>query len=93
MIVELKLEKKQNKISHEWTGATLEFNIEWSPTGKTLETIKWMINKEKYDIYHGSCMHFKLHEIILHCLMVITKSTGKSVKMKTNCYSQPFLSH
>jgi hypothetical protein len=54
-------------------GNTLEFNIEWSPMGKTSETIKWTINKEKYEIYHGLCMRFELHEIILYCLMVIHK--------------------
>jgi hypothetical protein len=58
-------------------GHTLEFNIDWTPATKTLETIKWVISKEKYEIYHGLCTRFELHEIILHCLMVIHKIDGQ----------------
>jgi hypothetical protein len=45
---------------------------------KTSETIKWMISKEKYEIYHGLCTQFELHEkITLYCLMVLHKIDGQ----------------
>jgi hypothetical protein len=58
-------------------GNTSKFNIDWTPASKTLETIKWVISKEKYRIYHGLCTRFILHEIIPHCLMVIHKIDGQ----------------
>jgi hypothetical protein len=58
-------------------GNTLEFQIDWSPATKTLETIKWTISKEKFEINHGLCNHFKLHEIMLHCLTVMHKLDGQ----------------
>jgi hypothetical protein len=61
----------------EQQGNTSEFNINWTPASKTSETIKWVISKEKYEIYHGLCTRFELHEIILHCLMVIHKIDGQ----------------
>jgi hypothetical protein len=44
---------------------------------KSSETIKWTISKEKYKIYHGLCNRFELHEIMLHCLMVMHKIDGQ----------------
>jgi hypothetical protein len=58
-------------------GNTSQFNIDWTPASKTSETIKWVISKEKYEIYHGLCTRFELHEIIPHCLMVIHKINGQ----------------
>jgi hypothetical protein len=56
---------------------TSEFTINWTPANKTSETIKWTINKEKYEIYQGLCMQFKLHEILPHCLLLIHKIDGQ----------------
>jgi hypothetical protein len=43
---------------------------------RTLETIKWTINKEKYEIHHGLCTKFELNNIMTHCLMVVHKIDG-----------------
>jgi hypothetical protein len=74
------INKKQKNMSsniREPQGNTLEFRIEWSPTTKTSETIKWTINKEKFEIHHGLCNRFELHEIIPHCLTVMHKIDGQ----------------
>jgi hypothetical protein len=38
--------------------------VDWTPAAKTLETIKWMLNKEKYKIHHGLCTKFELNNIM-----------------------------
>jgi hypothetical protein len=58
-------------------GNTSEFQIDWSPAKKTSETIKWTIAKEKFEIHHGLCNRFELHEIIPHCLTVMHKIDGQ----------------
>jgi hypothetical protein len=58
-------------------GNTSEFKIDWSPATKTSETIKWSIHKEKFEIHHGLCNRFELHEIIPHCLTVMHKIDGQ----------------
>jgi hypothetical protein len=58
-------------------GDTSEFTINWTPVNKTSETIKWNINKEKYETYQGLCTRFELHEILPHCLLVIHKIDGQ----------------
>jgi hypothetical protein len=69
----------------------LEFNIEWSPMTKTAETIEWTINQEKYEIYHGLCARFELHDIVPHWLMVtheIDGQVGESNHKKLQPYKQ-----
>jgi hypothetical protein len=58
-------------------GNTSEFQIDWSPATKTSETIKWTISKEKFEIHHGLCNRFELHEIMLHCLTVMHNIGGQ----------------
>jgi hypothetical protein len=58
-------------------GNTLDFTIDWLLTPKTAETIKWMLNEEKYEIHHGLCTKFELNDIMTHCLMVIHKIDGQ----------------
>jgi hypothetical protein len=67
---------------------------------KTLETIKWNISKEKFEIHQGLRTRFKLHEIIPHCLMVIHKidgQVGDHKNKKLQSYKQvcpgPYLYH
>jgi hypothetical protein len=58
-------------------GNTSEFQIDWAPVTKTSETIKWTISKEKFEIHHGLCNRFELHEIMPHCLTVMHKIDGQ----------------
>jgi hypothetical protein len=39
--------------------------------------IKWTISKEKFELHHGLCNRFELHEIMPHCLMVMHKIDGQ----------------
>jgi hypothetical protein len=76
-------------ILQEPQGNTSEFQIDWSPVTKTLETIKWTISKEKFEIYHGLCNRFELHEIMPHCLTVMHKidsQVGDSDNKKLQSY-------
>jgi hypothetical protein len=58
-------------------GNASEFTIAWLPATKTSEMVKWMINKEKFEIHHRLCTKFVLHDIMTHCLMVVHKSDGQ----------------
>jgi hypothetical protein len=58
-------------------GNASAFTLEWVDAAKTTETIKWSINKEKYEIYHGLCTKLELIDIMTHCLMVVHKIDGQ----------------
>jgi hypothetical protein len=58
-------------------GTALAFTIDWVSTTKTTETIKWVINEEKFEIYCGLCTKFELIDIMTHCLTVVHKIDGQ----------------
>jgi hypothetical protein len=70
---------------------TSEFTINRTLVNKTSEAIKWNINEERSEIYHGLCTRFELHEILPHCLLVIHKidgQVGDHIHKKLQSYNQ-----
>jgi dolichyl-phosphate-mannose--protein O-mannosyl transferase len=69
-------------------GNASAFTLDWVAAAKTTETIKWAINKEKYEIYHGLCTKFELIDIMTHCLMVVHKIDGQVSKYDHKKFSR-----
>jgi hypothetical protein len=42
-----------------------------------LETIKWSIDKDKFEIHQGLCVKFELQDIITYCITVVHKVDGQ----------------
>jgi hypothetical protein len=55
----------------------LDFQIDWTPTTKTTETLQWTHQKSKFEIHVVLLDQVELHDIVTHCLGVLHKIDGQ----------------
>jgi hypothetical protein len=54
-----------------------DFKIEWTPTTKTTETLRWTILRSKFEIHVVVLEQVELNDIVPHCLGVLHKIDGQ----------------
>jgi hypothetical protein len=54
-----------------------DFKIEWEPTTKTTETLRWTHQQSKYEIHVVLLEKVELSDILPHCLRVLHKIDGQ----------------
>jgi hypothetical protein len=56
---------------------TSDFKIEWAQATKTSETLRWSIQRSKFEIHVIVLDQVELHDIVPHCLGVLHKIDGQ----------------
>jgi hypothetical protein len=54
-----------------------DFKIEWAPATKTTETLRWTIQRSKFEIHVVMLDQVELNDIVPHCLGVLHKIDGQ----------------
>jgi hypothetical protein len=54
-----------------------DFKIEWAPATKTTETLRWSIQRSKFEIHVIMLEQVELNDIVPHCLGMLHKIDGQ----------------